>query len=355
MTLINNAQNNSKIPDPQNSESADSTNNSGVDQAALEAYVQAIQKERGTNERITYKGKVLYTPKNGRPTAEFRIEPGISRTPKPTNTDCTESTSSSGTGSVNKLFEFLKQFVELLGNFFKEDKPKPWNPWNPFMRGQQTNNANYYGIGGTGNVNFPNYTSNPITDYNQGHQGCYSGTGSMDKFFDFLKQFIETMENFFKGGNPESCNPSTPPPAPDFPVCVDIDLNKDGKHDFTIRHNKLYTIFQGKDGFEHIGDEIKSIPGVDLNKLAKDIKSLNHTSDPTGNRLEFDTDLNNDGTLDHIYTWDPPESEPTPPAPSTPHKAAKPRRHRPAPQKKPGFTLKSLWDKTIGKALRHIF
>ncbi len=43
------------------------------------------------------------------------------------------------------------------------------------------------------------------------------------------------------------------------------------------------------------------------------------------------------------------------PAPSTPHKAAKPRRHRSAPQKKPGLTLKSLWDKTIGKALRHIF
>lgn len=104
------------------------------------------------------------------------------------------------------------------------------------------------------------------------------------------------------GDNP----PPPPPPTPTFPVCVDIDLDKDGKHDFTIRHNKLYTVFQGEDGFEHIGDEVQSIPGVDLNKLAKDIENLYHTSDLAGNKLEFDMDINNDGKMDHIYTWNPP-------------------------------------------------
>ncbi len=89
---------------------------------------------------------------------------------------------------------------------------------------------------------------------------------------------------------------------PRFPVDVDIDLNHDGKFDYTIRHNKIFKMAEdGKTILE--SNELKNIPGIDLFELAsvieKKFKECNYSD-----KVDFDLDINHDGKKDRIYSWD---------------------------------------------------
>ena len=88
------------------------------------------------------------------------------------------------------------------------------------------------------------------------------------------------------------------PPLPHFPQFVSIDLDGDGKADYTIGSQggpAQLGIFDVKNN-----TRVDSIPGVDLQKLADEIKQK-----LDGHRqIEFRDDINGDGTLDNIYAND---------------------------------------------------
>ena len=99
---------------------------------------------------------------------------------------------------------------------------------------------------------------------------------------------------------------------PPFPMYVNIDLDKDGTNDYSIRNGKIFKFIPSPPGTLIASREIEvdSIPGVDLKSLSDEIKQKFEEckQDPAhqGEKpfpcvsVQFDDDINGDGKIDHI-------------------------------------------------------